>query len=75
VNVTVVTPGAQGDLVIYPATLVTAPNASTISFRPGRTRANNAMLLLATDGTGRLTVKNNAATALYLVLDVSGYYQ
>jgi hypothetical protein len=74
-NVTVVNPGAQGDLVIYPATLVTAPNATTISFRTGRMRANNAMLLLSADGTGRITVKNNAAGALDLVLDVNGYFK
>ena len=74
-NVTVVNPGAQGDLVLYPATLVTAPNASTISFRPGKTRANNALLLLATDGTGRITVKNKAAGSLELVVDVNGYYR
>jgi hypothetical protein len=73
-NVTVVNPGAQGDLVIYPATLVTAPNASTISFRAGRTRANNAQLLLSVDGTGRITVKNKAAGALDFVLDVNGYF-
>ncbi len=74
VNVTVVNPAAQGDLVAYPATLVTAPNTSTISFRAGRTRANNAQLLLSTDGTGRITVKNNATGALDLVLDVNGYF-
>jgi hypothetical protein len=74
-NVTVVNPVAQGDLVIYPATLVTAPNASTISFRAGRTRANNVQLLLSTDGTGRITVKNNAAGSLDLLTDVNGYYR
>ncbi|HSB63046.1 MAG TPA: M12 family metallo-peptidase, partial [Thermoanaerobaculia bacterium] len=74
-NVTVVNPGAQGDLVIYPATLVTAPNASTISFRAGKTRANNSQLLLASDGTGRIVVKNNAAASLNLVVDVNGFYR
>jgi hypothetical protein len=74
-NVTVVNPGAQGDLLIYPATLVTAPNASTISFRAGATRANNAQLLLSADGTGRITVKNNAAASLDLIVDVNGYFK
>lgn len=74
-NVTIVNPAAQGDLVIYPATLVTAPIASTISFRAGSTRANNVSLLLATDGTGRITVKNNATGSLDLVVDVNGYYR
>jgi hypothetical protein len=70
-----VNPGAQGDLVIYPATLVTAPNASTISFRAGRTRANNAPLFLSSDGSGRITVKNNTAAPLNLLVDVNGYYR
>ncbi len=74
-NVTVVNPGAQGDIVIYPATLATAPNASTISFRAGKTRANNCQLLLASDGTGRIVVKNNAAATLNLVVDVHGYFR
>jgi len=74
-NVTVVNPAAGGDLVVYPATLAAPPSASTISFRIGSTRANNAHLLLASDGTGRVVVKNNASGALHLVLDVNGYYR
>jgi hypothetical protein len=75
VNLTVVSPSAGGDLVAYPATLPAPPPTSTISFRAGRTRANNTHLLLATDGTGQVTVKNNAAGSLHLVLDVNGYYR
>lgn len=74
-NVAAVTPTVAGDLVIYPATLAAPPPTSTISFRTGKTRANNAHLLLASDGTGRVIVKNNAAGALHLVLDVNGYYR
>jgi hypothetical protein len=73
-NVTVVSPQAAGDLVLYPAG-TGIPNASSISFRAGRTRANNAYVLLARDGTGRATVKNNAAGALDLVIDVTGYFE
>lgn len=74
-NVTVVNPAAAGDLVIYPATLATAPPTSTVSFRIGSTRANNAHLSLASDGTGRVVAKNNASGALHLVVDVNGYYR
>ncbi len=74
-NVAVVNPTAAGDLTIYPATLLVAPPTSTISFRSGRNRANNAILTLASDGTGRVVVKNNAMGALYLVVDVNGYYR
>ena len=73
-NVTVVTPQASGDVVLYPAG-TGVPNASSISFRAGRTRANNAFVLLAADGTGRAAVKSNAAGALDLVIDVNGYYE
>lgn len=74
-NVTVVNPSAAGDLVIYPATLATAPPTSTVSFRIRSTRANNAHISLSADGTGRVVVKNNAAGALHLVVDVNGYYR
>jgi hypothetical protein len=60
--------------VLYPAG-TGVPNASSISFHAGRTRANNAQVLLSSDGTGRATVKNNAAGALDLVIDVNGYYE
>ncbi|MEO8054199.1 MAG: hypothetical protein ABI768_03540, partial [Acidobacteriota bacterium] len=71
---TVVAPQASGDLVFYPAG-TGVPNASTVSFRAGRTRANNAQILLSSDGTGRATVKNGAAGALDLVIDVNGYHE
>ncbi len=74
VNATVVAPQAAGDLVIFPAG-TGVPTASTVSFSAGRTRANNSQVLLSSDGTGRATVKNNAAGALDLVIDVNGYYE
>jgi hypothetical protein len=61
--------------VIYPATLAAPPPTSTVSFRVGSTRANNAHLSLSADGTGRVVVKNNAPSALHLVVDVNGYYR
>jgi hypothetical protein len=73
-NVTVVTPQASGELVLYPAG-AGVPNASTLSFLAGRTRANNALVLLSSDGTGRATVRNNSAGALDLVIDVNGYFE
>ena len=70
-NVTVVNPAAAGDLVAYPNGLASPPGTSTISFRAGKTRANNALLYLASDGS--FLVKNNAAGSLDLVVDVNGY--
>jgi hypothetical protein len=74
-NVTVVNPAVAGDIVIYLATLASPPTASTLSFRAHRTRANNALLTLASDATGGVVVKNNSAGTLHLVVDVNGYYR
>jgi hypothetical protein len=72
-NVTVVNPAAAGDLIVYPNGLSSPPTASTLSFSTGRTRANNAIVYLASDGS--FLVKNNAAGALDLILDVNGYFK
>jgi hypothetical protein len=73
-NVTVVGPLAQGQLRIYPGN-TGIPQASAISFMAGKTRANNAMVKLATDGTGKIGVKNYSAGTVHFVLDVNGYFR
>lgn len=72
-NVAVVNPAATGNLLVYPNGLSSPPTASTLSFRAGRTRANNAIVYVASDGS--FLVKNNAAGSLDLVLDVNGYFK
>ena len=47
---------------------------SNINFTPGVTRANNAIVLLATNG-GTINVKNGSAGSVHFVLDVNGYFQ
>jgi hypothetical protein len=74
VNVTVTQPAGTGDLRLYPANLLAAPVASTISFRPGKTRANNSLLLLAPDGTG-IHVLNDSPGTVHFILDVSGWFE
>jgi PKD repeat protein len=74
VNATVAGALAQGYLQIYPGNIA-PPGASAISFRAGQTRANNATVTMATDGTGTIGVKNIAAGAVNLVLDVNGYFK
>jgi hypothetical protein len=71
VNVTVANPAVAGDLVAYPNGLGSPPGTSTIAFRAGRTRANNALIYVAGDGS--FLVTNRAAGALDLVIDVNGY--
>jgi hypothetical protein len=74
VNLTVTQPAAQGHLTLYPGDAAGPPLASTIKFLPGVTRANNAIVPLATNG-GTIKVKNGSAGTVHCVLDVNGYFQ
>jgi uncharacterized repeat protein (TIGR01451 family) len=70
-NVTITQPTAAGDLRIFPAGLA-APLASIINFSAGQTRANN---LIATLGSGSLTVQLDSSGIVEMILDVSGYFE
>jgi len=50
---------------------------SVISFSTGQTRANNAIVGLATDGVGDIAAQAliGGAGTVHLVLDVSGYFE
>ena len=73
VNVTVVAPTAAGNLRLFPAG-APAPNASTINFPEGRTRANNAVLPLGADG--KIAVQCDMAVGTtHFLLDVTGYFR
>jgi hypothetical protein len=74
-NLTVASPTASGALHVYPGDLGTAPSATAISFSSGRTRANNAILRLATDGSGTVAVQSESSGPLDLVIDVNGYFE
>lgn len=75
VNVTVTGPGAAGELRIFPGNGISPnPPASAIFYAPGKTRANNAVLRLATDGTATYKVQNVSAASTHFILDVSGYF-
>ncbi|HEX7833592.1 MAG TPA: hypothetical protein VF787_28325 [Thermoanaerobaculia bacterium] len=71
-NITAVAPSASGALVVYPGTGAAPPNTSTLSYRAGRTRANNAVSRLSS--AGRLGVHNIGPAVDYIV-DVTGYFQ
>lgn len=73
-NVTVAGPAAAGNLSLYRADLTTPPLANNVSFQAGQTRANNAIVSVAADGTG-IKVMNGSPGMLDLVLDVNGYFQ
>lgn len=73
-NVTVVPGSAAGNVVVYPGDLA-APGTATVNFSAGRTRGNNAIVGLASSGAGTVGVKNRAAAAVHVVVDVNGYFQ
>jgi hypothetical protein len=74
VNLTVVTPAAAGDLRLFPTGIGT-PNVSIINFRAGAVRANNAVLSLAGNPAGSLTVQGDLGGTTDLLIDVSGYFK
>ncbi len=73
VNVTVTGPTAPGFLTLHPGGTA-LPLASTINYRPGQTRANNAVLLLGAPGDVRAMCGQGSGSA-HFVLDVTGYFQ
>ena len=74
VNVTVTNVTAPGFLLLYRGD--GAPTgASTGSLLPGKTRANNATLQLALDGSGTIKVQNTSSGAFDLIVDVNGYFR
>jgi hypothetical protein len=73
-NATAVTPPAAGNLRFFPGD-GTAPNASTVNFVAGQTRANNAIVMLASSGSGTFAVRNSATASVDVVIDVNGYFE
>ncbi|HXO18411.1 MAG TPA: hypothetical protein VOA87_00650 [Thermoanaerobaculia bacterium] len=74
-NVTVVNPTAAGFVTLYPGNYP-QPNASVINFKSGQVRANNAILGLASDGSGTVAVRASVANAgtVDVVVDLNGYF-
>jgi bacillolysin len=76
VNVTTVNPTSQGNVTFFPGG-VGRPTASTLNFQVGTTRANNAILVLAPDGTGTLQgfAFVSGSGTVDAILDVTGYFE
>jgi hypothetical protein len=72
-NLAVTNVYAQGDLVVYPGD-VSLPGTSAVSFVPGKTRANNAVVYLSATGA-IFTVFNNSTAPVDFILDVNGYFR
>jgi hypothetical protein len=73
-NVTVTEPTALGHLTIYPSGSP-IPLASTINFRPGQTRANNAIVRLGTGGAVAVLYGQTTGHTVNVIIDVSGYFR
>jgi hypothetical protein len=74
VNQTVTAPTADGELVLFRGDLPATPIGSSISYRPGKTRANNAILELSWSGDGTIKVHNRSTGSVHFILDVSGAF-
>ena len=72
-NVTVVGPTTSGFIRLAPGNGIT--DSSAINFKPSQTRANNAAIMVSTDGTGGLSATNGSTGTVHLILDVAGYFQ
>jgi hypothetical protein len=73
INLAVFQPSNNGDLRVYPAGGA-APLASTINFRPGIVRANNAVIKLGAGG--QLSVQCDMPSgSTHFFFDVYGYFQ
>ena len=72
VNVTVTQPTAPGHLILFPGG--TPPGVSTINFRSGQTRANNAIVPLNVSGMLSVADGQSSGTT-HFILDVNGYFQ
>ena len=73
-NVTVVQPRVDGYLSIFPGD-VSPPATSTINFKNGKTRANNLVVALSSDGRSSLAILDGSFRDVDVILDVSGYFK
>lgn len=72
VNLTAAQPSDVGFFALYP-TGTPWGGTSTMNFRPGKTRANNAIVPMSIDG--KIDIRNGSTTPTHFIIDVSGYFQ
>ncbi|MEP7008859.1 MAG: hypothetical protein ABJC13_00900 [Acidobacteriota bacterium] len=75
-NVTVTAPTSLGFLTLYPGDLP-APGVATLNFSAGQTRTNNALVQLATDGSGSYAASAFVlgSGTVHVIVDVAGYFE
>ena len=72
-NVTVTQPTAQGHIILFPAG-TSLPLTSTLNYRQGQTRANNAIVRLGSGGALAVVCGQSAGTT-HFIIDVTGYFE
>jgi subtilisin-like proprotein convertase family protein len=65
---------APGDLRLFEAGQP-VPNASTLNYVPGKTRANNAIVKLNAAGEIAAFAGQAAGTTVHVIIDVNGYFE
>jgi hypothetical protein len=74
-NVTAVGSPGTGHLRLYPGN-ASPPLVATVNYSAGQTRGNNAIVMLASSGTGTFAIKNYTPLgAVHFIVDVNGYFQ
>ncbi len=73
-NITITRPTIAGYLTLYPSGS-TPPLASVINFRPGQTRANNAIVPLGASGRLDVLCGMPGGNSIDFILDLNGYFQ
>jgi glucose/arabinose dehydrogenase len=72
VNVTAINPPSNGFLALHAAGVPSA-GTSTLNFRTGRTRCNNAIVPLGANGD--ITIDTSVVGSVHFILDVVGYFE
>lgn len=72
VNVTVASPPGPGFVRLYSGNADPA-TTSTVTFAAGQTRSNNAVVPLASSGSGALSLQSSTA-GVHVIVDVMGYF-
>jgi hypothetical protein len=72
-NVTVVGPTSLGHVIVFPSG-AGVPNASTLNYRAGQTRANNAIVPLGAGGAVAVACGQSSGTTDFII-DVNGYFK
>ena len=74
VNVTMTGSTASGTIQLF-AGDAPAPGASVLSFAPGNTRADAAVVAMSSDGAGTIAIRNTSAGTVHVILDVNAFFR